>query len=201
MKKQEIRALIETGMFVGIAIVLDTIFGAIYTLPYGGSIGFAMLPIFMVAARRGPKYGLVAGLLFGLIQTAIKVYFLNFFQYFLDYILAFTVLGIGAFIPNTLSKTSRFVWLIIIGSILRLIAASLAGVAYWAEYIPGEMEWVDSIFKTNIVATLSENALVFFGSFIYNSLYMIPSALITVVLGVLIHRRGILQYNMKLKSS
>ncbi len=196
MRKQHVLALIETGIFVGMAVVLDAIFGAIYSLPYGGSIGFAMLPIFIVASRRGPKYGLLAGLLFGLIQTAIKVYFLNFAQYFLDYILAFTVLGVGAFIPGSLKKASRFIWLIVIGSVLRLIAASLAGVAYWAEYIPGEMEWVDTIFNTNIVESLSENALIFIGAFIYNSLYMVPSAILTILLGYIMHKRGIIQYRL-----
>ncbi len=196
MKKDEIQAMVETGVFVGIAIVLDLVFGAIYSLPYGGSIGLSMLPIFMIASRRGLKYGLISGILFGLIQTMIRVYFLNFLQYFLDYILAFTVLGIGALIPKTLTKVSRFVSLILLGSFLRLIAASLAGVAYWAEYIPGEMAWVDSIFHTNIVGSLSQNALIFFGAFIYNSLYMIPSALFCVIIGIIIHKRGILQYNI-----
>ena len=200
MKKQEINSMIETGIFVGIAIVLDFIFGSIYSLPYGGSIGVAMLPIFIIASRRGLKYGLIAGILYGLIQTIIKVYFLNFLQYFLDYIVAFSVLGLGAFIPKTLSKASRFVWLIIIGSLLRWVAASLAGVAYWAAYIPGEMQWVDSIFRTNIVGSLNENALIFFGSFIYNSLYMIPSLILCVLVGILIHKRGILQYNLNVTS-
>jgi len=196
MKKQSVVALVETGIFVGIAVVLDTIFGAIYTFPSGGSIGFTMLPIFIVASRRGPKYGLLAGLLLGLIQTAIKVYFLNFLQYFFDYIVAFTVLGVGAFIPNTLKKANRFVWLIIIGSGLRLIAASLAGVAFWASYIQAEMEWVDSLFGSRIATTLSGDSLLYIGSFVYNSLYMIPSMILTAILGYILHKRGLVQYNL-----
>ena len=177
MKKQEIRALVETGIFVGIAVVLDLIFGAIYSFPFGGSIGVAMLPIFIIASRRGPKYGIIAGILYGLIQTMIKVYFLNFFQYFLDYFVAFGVVGIGAFVPKTLLKRTRFIILITIGSLARWIIASIAGVVYWAEYIPGEMEWLDGLLGTNIVGSLSENQLIFIGAFIYNSLYMIPSIL------------------------
>ncbi len=196
MKKQEIRAMVETGIFVGIAVVLDLIFGAIYSFPYGGSIGVAMLPIFIIASRRGLKYGLIAGILYGLIQTMIKVYFLNFLQYFLDYIVAFAALGLGALIPNSLSKLSRFIWLIVLGSALRWIAASLAGVAYWAEYIPDEMAWVDQIFHTNIIGTFSENAVIFFGAFIYNSLYMIPSLILCIIIGIIIHKRGILQYQI-----
>ncbi len=199
--KKEIVALVETGIFVGIAVVLDAIFGAIYSFPYGGSIGVAMLPIFIIASRRGLKYGLIAGILYGLIQTMIKVYFLNFMQYFLDYIIAFAVVGLGAFIPKTLTKVSRFIYLIIIGSVLRLIAASLAGVAYWAEYIPGEMAWVDQMFGTNIVESLSENALIFTGAFIYNSLYMIPSLILCILFGIIIHKRGILQYNINLENA
>ncbi|MCK4551809.1 MAG: energy-coupled thiamine transporter ThiT [Tenericutes bacterium] len=196
MKKQEIRALVETGIFVGIAVVLDLIFGAIYSFPFGGSIGVAMLPIFIIASRRGPKYGIIAGILYGLIQTMIKVYFLNFFQYFLDYFVAFGVVGIGAFIPKTLLKRTRFIILITVGSLARWIIASIAGVVYWAEYIPGEMEWVDGILGTNIVGSLSESMLIFVGAFIYNSLYMIPSMLLCILVGVIIHNRGVLQFNL-----
>jgi thiamine transporter len=196
MKKEDTIALVETGIFVGIAVVLDAVFGFIYSLPYGGSIGVAMLPIFMIASRRGLKYGLIAGILFGLIQTMIKVYFLNFLQYFLDYIAAFAILGIGAFIPNSLTKISRFIWLIVIGSIGRWIMASLAGVAFWAEYIPGEMEWIDSVFNTNIMGTFSENTIIFTGAFIYNALYMIPSMILCVLVGIIIHQRKILQFNL-----
>lgn len=196
MKKETTRALIETGLFVAIAIVLDILFGMFSTLPYGGSIGVAMLPIFIIASRRGLKYGLIAGLLFGILPTLFKVYFLNFAQYFLDYIAAFTVLGIGAIIPKTQDKVGRFVWLMVIGSVLRLIMASLAGVAYWAAYIPEEMVWFDGIFGTNLSGSLSSTALIFVGSFVYNSLYLIPSAILCIIIGVILHRRQIIQYNL-----
>ncbi|MGD9909613.1 MAG: energy-coupled thiamine transporter ThiT [Candidatus Izemoplasmatales bacterium] len=196
-KKQEVQVLIEVAIFVAIAIVLDILFGMFSTLPYGGSISVAMLPIFIVAARRGLKYGLIAGLLFGIIPGFLfKVYFLNFGQYFLDYILAFTVLGVGALIPKAKEKTSRFVWLIIVGSVLRLIAASLAGVAYWAAYIPEEMVWFDGLFGTALSTSLGQDALIFVGSFVYNSLYLIPSAILCIIIGIILHKRKIIEYNL-----
>ena len=184
--KKEIRALVETGVLVGVALVLDIVFGAIYSLPFGGSIGIAMLPIFVLAARRGLKYGLAGGILLGLIS----------FIFILDYILAFGVLGLGAFLPKTSKKTSRFIYLILIGAILRYLMSTLAGVAFWAEYIPDEMIWLDSVFGTSISTSLSGNALIFFGSFIYNWLYMIPSIILCVIVGVILFNRGIVTYGI-----
>lgn len=200
MKKQETRALVETGILVGVAVVLDIIFGYIYSLPYGGSISIAMLPIFVLSARRGLKHGLLGGVLFGLISFIFKPYFLNFLQFGLDYILAFGVLGLGALLKDTKNKLSKFVYLMLIGSALRYLMATLAGVAYWAEYIPDEMAWFDSVFGTSIATTLSGNALVFFGSFIYNGLYMIPSALLCVLIGIILHNRSILKYGLEVNN-
>ena len=195
--RNEIRSLVETGILVGVALILDVIFGAISSLPYGGNIGVAMLPIFVLAARRGPKYGLVGGFLFGFLSFFLfKGYYLNFIQFTLDYILAFTVLGVGAFLPKTNSKLRNFVLLIIIGSVLRLIMASLAGVAYWAEYIPDEMSWLDGILGTNIATTLSGTLLVVLGSFVYNSLYLIPSAILCVLIGIIMFNRGVISYKL-----
>ncbi len=196
MKKQEIRALVETGILVGIALILDIIFGSFASLYYGGSISLAMLPIFVLAARRGPKYGLIGGFLFGFLSFFLfKGYYLNFLQWLFDYIFAFTVLGVGAFLPKTSSKIRNFILLIVIGSILRLMMASIAGIAYWAEYIPDEMEWIDGIFKTGF-SNMTGNTLIVIGSFLYNSLYLIPSAILCILVGMVMFKRGIVNYKL-----
>ncbi len=195
-RNNEVVALIETSIFVGIAVVLDIIFGAIYSFPFGGSIGVAMLPIFIISSRRGLKYGVVAGVMYGLIQTAIKVYFLSVPQYLMDYIVTFAVVGLSGLIPNTLKSSTRFGLAILLGSFLRLISASLTGIFYWKAFIPDELGYMDTLFHSNLVGTLSENMIVVVGSFLYNSLYMIPSAILCVIVGVILHKRQIVQFHL-----
>jgi membrane protein DedA with SNARE-associated domain len=58
------------------------------------------------------------------------------------------------------------------------------------------MEWIDSVFNTNIMGTFSENTIIFTGAFIYNALYMIPSMILCVLVGIIIYQRKILQFNL-----
>lgn len=198
MKKQnQVLAMLETGIFVSIAIVLDLVFGAIYSFPFGGNISVAMLPIFIISSRRGLKYGLVAGLLYGVIQTMIKVYFLSIPQYIMDYLISFMVVGFAGLIKDTLKKPSRFVIAILLGSILRLISATIAGLLYWRIYIPEEIGFMNQIFGGNLNNLFAnDNSVIIFSAFLYNALYMIPSAILCVLVGIIIHKRGILSYHI-----
>ncbi len=197
-KNNQVLAMLETGVFVSIAVILDLIFGAIYTLPMGGSISVAMLPIFIIASRRGLKYGLVAGLLYGVIQTMIKVYFLSIPQYIMDYLVSFMVVGFAGVVKDTLKKPSRFVFAILLGSFLRLISATIAGVLYWRIYIPEEIGFMNGIFGSDLNGLFaSDNAVIIFSAFLYNALYMIPSAILCVLVGLIIHKRGILAYHIE----
>ena len=191
-RNESVKALIETGIFVAIALILDLIFGAIYSLPFGGSISLAMLPIFMIAARRGWKYGVLGGAIFGILQTLIKVYFLSLPQYIMDYLVSFMVLGLAGVIPKAKVRKGRFAIGIILGSLLRLIVASITGILYWRVFIPDEIEFMSAFFGADLASLFgSEDVLIIFGSFLYNSLYLIPSAILSVVVGLALHRRGI----------
>ncbi len=197
-KNTNVLALLETGIFVSIAVVLDVIFGAIYSLPMGGSFSLAMLPIFMISSRRGWKFGLIAGLLFGLIQTLIKVYFLSIPQYIMDYIVTFMVVGLAGIIPGSRNKAGRFVLGIALGSFLRLISASIAGILYWRIYIPDEIDFMNSIFGGNMNSLFANDDLVIiFAAFVYNSLYLVPSAIMCMIVGYILHKRGIVTYHFE----
>ncbi|MFH0993297.1 MAG: energy-coupled thiamine transporter ThiT [bacterium] len=196
-KNRKVVILAETGIFVAIAVVLDLLFGAIYSLPMGGSISIAMLPIFIIAARRGWKYGLVAGALYGLVQTMIKVYFLSLPQYVMDYLVSFMVVGLAGIVPAMLKKPSRFAAGILLGSFLRLIAATLTGLLYWRAFIPDEIVFMNGLFGSDIGAIFaSDDAAITFAAFLYNSLYMIPSAILCVLVGLILHRRGVIQFHL-----
>jgi thiamine transporter len=192
-RNENVKALIETGIFVAIALILDLVFGSIYSLPFGGSVSLAMLPIFMIAARRGFKYGVLGGAIFGILQTLIKVYFLSLPQYIMDYLVSFMVLGVAGIIPKASERKGRFALGIIIGSLLRLIVASITGILYWRVFIPDEIEFMNTLFGTNFNAFFaSENFVIIFGAFLYNALYLIPSAILCIIVGMILHRRGII---------
>ena len=88
--------LAEIAIFVALATALSFII--IYTLPQGGAItAGSMVPILWLALRRGPKIGIVAGVLYGLIQLIILPYAYNPWQTLLDYPLAFGCLGLAGF--------------------------------------------------------------------------------------------------------
>lgn len=192
-RNENVKALIETGIFVAIALILDLVFGSIYSLPFGGSVSLAMLPIFMIAARRGFKYGVLGGAIFGILQTLIKVYFLSLPQYIMDYLVSFMVLGVAGIIPKASERKGRFALGIIIGSLLRLIVASITGILYWRVFIPDEIEFMNTLFGTNFNAFFaSDNFVIVFGAFLYNALYLIPSAILCIIVGMILHRRGII---------
>ncbi|MFA5036353.1 MAG: energy-coupled thiamine transporter ThiT [Candidatus Izemoplasmatales bacterium] len=191
-KNHQVAVLVELGVFVAMAVILDFICGIIYELPYGGSISIAMLPVFVVSYRRGWYNGIIAGALFGLIQCLLKPPFiLSIPQFIMDYFLAFMVIGLGGIFKNALSKPLPFSLGIILGSTLRYIVASIAGIIFWAEYIPTEIGFMNNLFGMS----LGESAIVV-GSLLYNALYMLPSMLLCVVIGLALQNRKILAINL-----
>jgi thiamine transporter len=192
-KKDRITSLVEVGIFVSIALVLDLIFGYIpfLNLPYGGNISVAMLPIFVVSFRRGWRNGLVAGLAFGLVQYLFKPYWLSLPQFAMDYLVAFAVLGLAGIFRHALTNAWSLTLGILLGSFLRFLAASIAGLLFWAEYIPTEIGFLNGLFGTGM-----PEAGVTAGAFLYNAIYMIPSALLCILVGIALQKRKILALNL-----
>lgn len=181
--KKSIRILTETAILLAVALVLDALAGLYSPFKYGGSISPAMLPIFILAFRRGWKSGLIGGFLFGILQSLVGMafgnfYFLGFAQYALDYLVAFTVLGVAGFFPRGRDQIGPLLWGILLGSFLRYLAHGFSGVVFWGMYAPEGMD-------------------VWFYSFIlYNLPYMAASAALCGAVGILLQKRGILSQGM-----
>ncbi|MUK90273.1 energy-coupled thiamine transporter ThiT [Ornithinibacillus sp. L9] len=173
MNSKKTLFLIEVAIFAALALVLDIIPLSFKIWAQGGSISFAMIPIFIVAFRWGIKGGLLAGLIWGALQIPFGAWIMHPVQGFLDYIVAFTVLGFaGVFakqIKEALKEGQTKTYLtyitfgIIIGSMLRFAAHFVAGVVFFAEYMPPEFTniWVYSL--------------------IYNISYIVPSIILCTV--------------------
>src|SRR5690625_678669 len=175
MSSKRILFLIEVAIFTALALILDIIpFLKFKIWPAGGSVSFAMIPIFIVAFRWGIKGGLLSGFLWGILQIAVgTAYVIHFWQGLIEYGLAFTVLGFAGFFATSIKQSIKndqmgisFAYImsgVLLGSSLRFLMHLIAGVVFFADNAPtGQPVWLYSL--------------------IYNSTYMIPSFIICTVL-------------------
>jgi thiamine transporter len=132
-----IRIVTETMVMVALSGALYLI--KIFTLPQGGSVTLgSMVPIFLLALRRGPRIGITGGVIFGLVALvedfysgAEVIYFPA--QVILDYPLAFGLLGLAGLFKKTpilgvgLSVVARFCSHFVSGALFFTSYASAAG--------------------------------------------------------------------------
>ncbi|CDQ40310.1 MULTISPECIES: energy-coupled thiamine transporter ThiT [Virgibacillus] len=166
--------LVEVAIFAAFALLLDLIpFLSFKIWAQGGSISFAMIPIFIVAFRWGLKGGLLAGFLWGVLQVAVGTgYILHPLQGFIDYAIAFTVLGFAGVFSGKIKQTVQegnskqyllYISLgVFIGSALRFIAHFIAGVVFFESAVQGMNVWIYS--------------------FLYNGSYILPSFVLSAIL-------------------
>ena len=164
------KILTEVISMVALAGVLEFISGFLpFTMPEGGRVTLAaMIPIFFVAVRRGPRIGILAGIAFGLVVLIEEPYVYHPIQFLLDYPLAFGALGLAGFFQ----KQPLIGVAVGIGG--RFLCHFTSGLVFFASYAPAGM-----------------NPALY--SAIYNAWYLVPELVISeIVMYVLIHR-GILQ--------
>ncbi|HLS36291.1 MAG TPA: energy-coupled thiamine transporter ThiT [Bacillota bacterium] len=172
-RQKRLRMLIEIAILTALAIVLDNIPFLKFSLwPNGGSVSFAMVPVFIVAFRWGLGGGLISGLLFGLLKLVFGPTILHLYQAFIEYGFAFTVIGLAGIFSNTIKDALRneqagkaFTYITfgtLLGSGLRFLAHFYGGIVFWGEFAP-------------------EDQPVWLYSLVYNGSYMLPSFVICAV--------------------
>jgi thiamine transporter len=169
---QRIRLLAEVAVMVALAGALYAI--KIFTLPQGGSITLAsMVPIFLLALRRGPKWGIAAGVVFGLVAMVEDVYtgaevIVYPAQVIFDYPLAFGLLGLAGFFRKTPLLG------IGLGVAARFCSHFVSGVLFFASFAPAGMSPYEY-------------------SAIYNGSFLLPELVITVAIMIGLVRLRALQ--------
>ena len=169
----ETRRLVEVGIFVAIAIVLELISTLIPFLhmPQGGSISLGMLPIFIIAYRFGVKEGVIAGFVFGIVNFILSGYAIHWGSIFFDYMFAFSALGIaGLFKKTALSNNFSFIAGIALGGFLRYVFHGLSGVIFFSSYAGDFNPW-------------------FYSFIVYNLPYMLASIILVIIVGISIKDR------------
>lgn len=181
MRNQKVLLLVEIAIFAALGFVLDFV---AFKMPQGGSVSLVMIPIVLMAFRRGVLAGIITGLLIGLLQIVsglISVTPLSFsfvvMQVILDYLIAYGVVGFAGLLRsqyfNYVQQQKRgkmisiIVSAVLIGSLLRYITHVITGIFFFGMYA-------------------EEGANLFIYSSVYNATYMIPVFLLTAVICTLL---------------
>ncbi len=199
MNNKTIR-LVTSSILIALASVLSFI--VVFKLPYGGSITLlSMLPIMALGYMYGAKWGILCGVVYGVVQallgaatssafaglTGVSV----IFMVILDYILAFAVLGLAGVFKNKIKNPVISISLgTVFAGLLRFLAHFLSGFILWgsyAQYYFGA-ENMNNNFGYAVLENFNGTALAALYSLIYNTSYMLPEIIITVIGFILISK-------------
>ena len=180
MNKKRILLLVEVAIFTALALLLDILPLSFKIWAQGGSISFAMIPVFLVAFRWGIKGGFLSGFLWGVLQLATGTAFiLTPVQALIDYLFAFTLIGSAGVFANVIQQavkagaTKKYMFYItagtFIGTFLRFIAHFIAGIAFFDSAVEGQPVWIYSL--------------------IYNASYMVPAFILSVIIVFLLFHK------------
>ena len=162
--------LAEGGVMLALATVLSVF--KLAELPYGGSITLASLfPIMLISYRHGLLFGSLSALVYGVIQQLLGLNNLSYFSTWysivaiilLDYLLAFAAAGLGGIFKNKMKNQ---------GAALALGGLAVCLVRYLCHVISGCTVWAGMSIPT---------AGAFVYSLIYNATYMLPEAIILIL--------------------
>ena len=127
-----LRALCEGAIVVALAQVLGYL--KLWSMPNGGSVTFAMLPLFIYCVRWGFGRGVLAAFAFSCLQFLLDGAFAISWQSILgDYVIAYTVIGTAGLFRS--AKGGIFIGTAV-GCLLRWIVVAAVGATVWAEYMP-----------------------------------------------------------------
>jgi thiamine transporter len=196
MRNTRVLILVEVALAVALATVLNFLQ---IRLPFniaGGSVNLCMLPIAIVALRRGALAGALAGALFGSIDLLLEPFILVPLQVILDYPAPYLLfgLGVGLFSPfyrKAAEKDERrvtgafiarstaiIIVALIVGGVLRYIPHVLSGVLFFAEYAADFFAENPTLLQPGST-TVGLNVWIY--SLVYNILYIAPSVTASLI--------------------
>lgn len=165
MKSKKIRCITESAVMVSLSVVLSFI--TVLRMPQGGTVtAGTLLPIILLALRRGPAFGMFTGALSGAIQFILTGEAIHPMSIILDYILAYSLVGVSGFFRG---KAVKITFGAIVGCFCRFAMHTLSGAVIFASYAPsGQNPWIYSL--------------------IYNGTYMLPELCVTVAEVLLLYK-------------
>lgn len=166
-----VRDIVETAMLVALAIILDLPGLKISIGTNGGSISFSIIPLLLLAFRKGPFKGFIGiGIVYGLMTCLIDGWGIQTYPF--DYLLAYGSLSIVGFFSNIVFpenankysiKGILFLFVsVLLATFFRLCFSTLSGIILY------ELDFV--------------------GSLVYNILYVLPSSGVAIVVLIILYR-------------
>ena len=158
--------MLRIGVCVAMAVVGS--FLKVWEMPQGGSVALTMVPILMIAIKRGPLAGCATGAIYGVLSLLIAGVIYHPMSILLDYVLAFGLLGLAGFFKKN-------VWGVVsgcfVGVLGRFLSSLVSGAVLFAEYAPsGQNPWIYSL--------------------IYQATYLVPEFIISAVIIVLLFTKA-----------
>ena len=169
MQSQRTRVLVEIALCVALAAVLKLWH---IRLPWniaGGDISLSMLPIFVLALRRGAWPALAAGLAFGVIDYFYEPYFVAPIQLLLDYPVAYAALALTGLASGAWKRATAGGHVAAATAIATAAVTAGAAGRFVSHFISGIV-----FFGSN--APAGQPVAVY--SAIYNLSYVVPSAIL-----------------------
>lgn len=133
--KLDIRDIAEIAIFVSFAFVLDLPIFKLKVVANGGSVSLVMLPLILLALRKGFFRGLIAsGIVFGLVSCFLDGY--GFITYPLDYLLGFGSLAVVGLFRKFIINQEKINWrnylylllATLLAMSLRTLASTISGI-------------------------------------------------------------------------
>lgn len=176
MRNSRVLIMVETALCVALAVALSRI--PAFKLPYGGSLSLEMLPIMVVALRRGFRAGIIAGVLTSVAVFLFEPFVVHWAQVALDYPVAFGAVGLAAAGSAAWTRAvarGRMLmagWTVVLpacflGGALRYVAHFISGVVFFGSYAP----------KGQPVVVYS---------LVYNATYMVPATIVCAIAAALL---------------
>jgi thiamine transporter len=165
------KILAEMIVFIALAnalYLISKLYLPFLHLPQGGTVTLAsMVPLLWFALRRGPRWGVEAGIVYGLVHMVISgdIYYPT--QIILDYPLAFGALGLAGFFQR------QPVMGVGVGIFGRFICHFISGIVFFGQYA-----W-----EGWNVATYSAA---------YNATYLVPEFIVSTIIIFILLKRNLL---------
>lgn len=162
--KFDTRKITFTALMVALALVIEILSTFIFPLPQGGNVSLVALPLLILGYFYGVPLAMFGGILVGVMQGLfVPPFVVSPIQYLLDYVFSFMFMGMGGFLLNTKigNKNIALSLGIIVSLLLRYFGHVISGTIFFAEYAGEQLPIIYSL--------------------IYNSTYMIPTLIVTLL--------------------
>jgi thiamine transporter len=143
----ETRVLAEIVVFAALSAALYALTLPFLTLPWGGSVtAGCMVPIVWLSFRRGPRIGVIGGIVFGLVALVVDVIRLPYSpivhpaQVLLDYPIPFGAIGLAGIFKSRADKSPVYPVIgVAIATLGRFVSHFVSGVLFFWMYAPEGM--------------------------------------------------------------